>query len=72
MKTKLKPTPSLLRKLGSIAVYTQEAFSPRGYEFDDSALRILLKDHEVVVWIREMGDLLPRRKHKLTAPNEKC
>jgi hypothetical protein len=57
-----KPPLSLLAKLGSIAVHAEEMLSPEGHAFDKTALEQLLKDPEVVAWIKDMGALLPRKR----------
>lgn len=49
-----KPSMSLLCKLGSIAVHTEELLSPDGHEFDRAALASLMTDPEVVTWLAEM------------------
>lgn len=56
------PSLSLLAKLGSIAVHTEEFLSPGGHEFDVAALNNLLGDPEVVQWMEAMGPLLPRKR----------
>ena len=53
----LKPSPSLLAKLGSIAVHTAELLSSDGHEFDKEAIKSLLSDSEVELWIEEMDSL---------------
>ena len=58
----LKPDLSLLVKLGSIAVHTEELLSPAGHHFDKSALETLLSDQEVKEWIREMGAFMPVKR----------
>lgn len=50
----LQPTPSLLSKLGSIAVHVEEMLSPDGHEYDRTAIRSLLDDPEVKEWIASM------------------
>lgn len=63
MKTDpLKPTLSLLVKLGSIAVHVDELFSPSGHSFDKTALEQLLNDEEVEQWIKEMGAWMPLKR----------
>lgn len=49
------PALSLLVKLGSIAVHAEELLSSKGHEFDKAALDTLLKDPEVMAWLRAMG-----------------
>lgn len=51
----LQPTPSLLSKLGSIAVHVQEMLSQDGHQFDRVAIQSLLDDPEVTEWIKAMG-----------------
>jgi len=50
----LTPSLSLLVKLGSIAVHTDEFLSDDAHHFDKTALDQLLKDAEVVAWVKEM------------------
>jgi hypothetical protein len=50
----LKPSPSLLCKLGSIIVHSEEAASPGGHHFDRVAVQTLLADAEVVEWMEAM------------------
>lgn len=52
--TALKPSASLLAKLGSIAVHAEEFIEPRGHEFDRKALETLLKDPEIREWLNDM------------------
>lgn len=60
----MKPSMSLLVKLGSIAVHTEELMSPDGHSFDRVALDDLLRDHEVMQWRKEMDAmaLLPVKR----------
>jgi hypothetical protein len=60
----LKPDPTLLIKLGSIAVHADEYISPSGHSFDKVALEQLLKDPEVTVWLKEMDAFafLPKKR----------
>lgn len=60
----LAPKPSLLAKLGSIAVHVEEALSVKGHRFDIEALRTLLNDEEVKTWLKEMGALamIPKKR----------
>lgn len=53
----LTPSPSVLVKLGSIAVHVEELLSPTGHGFDKLALDQLLKDPEVVAWLKDMDRL---------------
>jgi hypothetical protein len=58
----LKPSLSLLVKLGSIAVHAEEFFSPGGHEFDKHALDTGLHDQEVQQWLKDMGAFLPVKR----------
>lgn len=61
----LKPSMSLLSKLGSIAVHVEEIASAGGHKFDADAIASLLKDPEVVHWLDGMRHmaLLPVKRH---------
>lgn len=50
----LKPSASLLCKLGSIAVHVDELLSADGHSFDRDALQTLLTDVEITEWLAEM------------------
>lgn len=58
----LTPSLSLLTKLGSIVVHTDEFFSQSGHEFDKHALDQLLIDPEVATWRKAMGVYLPVKR----------
>lgn len=58
----LKPSLSLLVKLGSIAVHTEEMLSPQGHHFDKDAIQTLLDDSEVKMWIKAMGSFMPVKR----------
>lgn len=60
----MNPSPSLLCKLGSIAVHADEMMSPTGHAFDKAALQTLLQDAEVVEWIKQMDAIamLPKKR----------
>ena len=53
----LNPSPSLLSKLGSIAVHAEEMLSSKGHEFDMSALESGLNDPEVREWLSAMNKM---------------
>ena len=61
-----KPSLSLLCKLGSIAVHTEEFFSLHGHTFDRDAILSLLKDEEVKSWIADMefAAMVPKKRGK--------
>ena len=60
----LKPSVSLLVKLGSIAVHVQEMLGPGGHHFDKAALDGLNDDPEVKEWVNAMDAmaLLPVKR----------
>jgi hypothetical protein len=60
----LKPTPTLLIKLGSILVHFEEVSSPGGHPLDMVALQGLIDDPEVKAWRAEMDKkaLLPVKR----------
>lgn len=58
----LKPSLSLLSKLGSIVVHADEAISQNRHQFDIAAIETLLADSEVQQWIKDMGVYLPRKR----------
>ena len=64
--TALKPSASLLSKLGSILVHIEELTSSDGHPFDAEATRSLMSDPEVVEWMKAMSKMgmlpLTRRK----------
>lgn len=64
MTSMLTPTPSLLCKLGSIAVHVDEMISTDGHAYDRVALSVLLNDPEVVIWLRWMdaAAMLPKTR----------
>ena len=71
MADALKPSTTLLMKLGSIIVHAAELASSDGHEFDRIALASLMRDPEVIAWLGAMGDmaLVPlKRTHKDTQP----
>lgn len=64
MSDPLKPSASVLIKLGSIAVHIDEMLSPKGHEFDRPALDTVLYDPEVKEWLASMDKLalLPKKR----------
>lgn len=60
----LTPDAGLLCKLGSIAVHVDEAMSKDGHPFDIEALRSLLNDPDVRLWLMQMDGLalLPKKR----------
>jgi len=57
MTTPLSPPPTVLVKLGSIAVHTEEMLGPNGHAFDVGAIHHLLQDPEILAWRKEMDAL---------------
>lgn len=50
----LKPSISLLIKLGSVIVHQEELMSDKGHHFDRQALDTVRNDPEVIEWIEKM------------------
>lgn len=57
MSDPLKPSASLLCKLGSIIVHCEELISPDGHPFDKHALETLASDKEVAEWMSVMRSM---------------
>ncbi len=53
----LKPSATLLIKIGSAIVHADEMMSPNGHDFDKIALQDLINDPEVSSWIAAMSKL---------------
>jgi hypothetical protein len=64
MSDPLKPSVSLLCKLGSVAVHVDELLSPGGHAFDREALKTLFADVELQEWLEEMDRMamLPKKR----------
>ena len=64
MSNPLKPTASVLCKLGSILVHVQEMQSAKGHHFDKLAWEALMLDDEVTEWLRDMDKLamIPKKR----------
>lgn len=60
----LKPSPGLLIKLGSALIHAEEFLSPHGHHLDKNTFDSLMKDPEVVAWVKEMDELalLPKKR----------
>lgn len=58
----LKPSLSLLAKIGSIVVHVDESLAAGGHALDVEAIKSLLTDAEVRSWIESMGVYLPRKR----------
>ena len=61
-KDPLKPGLSLLCKLGSVVVHTEEMLSSKRHSFDLIAIETVLKDKEVREWMTAMGAYLPAKR----------
>ena len=57
MSDPLKPSLTLLCKLGSVIVHAEEFFSPKGHPLDKAALDTALQDDEVQEWLVAMGKM---------------
>lgn len=68
MTDPLKPTPTLLCKLGSIIVHAEELASPDGHGFDKIALEQLIDDPEVNQWVRAMDAMAMLPKKRMSRP----
>ena len=53
----LKPSATLLVKLGSIIVHHQEWVSHKGHNFDKISIDSLIDDKEVSEWLNAMNEL---------------
>ena len=53
----LRPPASLLCKLGSIVIHSEEARSSGGHYFDEIVLDGLLQDVEVGAWLTAMREM---------------
>ena len=62
MADALKPSLTLLCKLGSLIVHADEALALKGHTFDVEAMKPLLADPEVQDWIKAMGVYLPKKR----------
>ena len=54
MNDPLKPSATLLIKLGSIIVHQEEMMSSKGHHFDKHALDTVRNDPEVIEWLDQM------------------
>ena len=58
---------SLAVKLASVVVHADEYLTPRGasplgHPYDAEALKVLVRDPEVVAWIKSLGPLAPVKR----------
>lgn len=58
----LKPTATVLCKLGSAVVHAEEYFGPRGNPVDKMAFDSLTADSEVQDWMKAMKSFLPVKR----------
>ncbi len=54
MGGELKPSIGMLIKLGSLIVHYQEAYSPKGHEYDKVIIAQLEADPDVITWLASM------------------
>lgn len=57
MSDPLKPSMSLLAKVGSIIVHVEEAMGSKQHRFDVMALQHGIEDAEVKSWLEQMRKL---------------
>lgn len=71
MSDPLKPSPTLLCKLGSLVVHLEEAMSNGGHAFDIIALKSLKDDAEVKAWFAAMTGMamLPVKRSRPAHPD---
>ena len=64
MSDPLKPSVTLLVKLGSLAVHVDEMLSPQGHPYDRQVVGDLLEDAEVAAWLEQMDKaaFLPKKR----------
>jgi len=64
MSNPLKPSVSVLSKLGSLAVHCEEMLSAKGHMFDRHAIAGILLDGELKEWLVQMDQraLLPVKR----------
>src|SRR3990167_910143 len=64
MSDPLKPSVSILSKLGSLAVHCEEMLSAKGHVFDRHAIAGILLDGELKEWLVQMDKmaLLPVKR----------
>ena len=53
----LKPSASLLIKLGSVIIHQEEMMSKKGHQFDKAALDTVRNDPEVIEWLATMTQM---------------
>lgn len=60
----LKPSATLLVKLGSLAIHIEEAISSKGHHFDIATIKGQLQDEELREWLKAMDKLalLPKKR----------
>jgi len=60
----LRPSPTLLIKLGSALIHAEEMIETKmkNAEFDIPAFKTVADDPEVKTWVKEMGAMLPLKR----------
>lgn len=68
MSDALNPSPALLCKLGSIVVHVDEMLSVHGHDYDRIAIKNILSDPDIKLWISEMEKMamVPVKRNKDT------
>lgn len=64
MSDPLRPSAGVLCKIGSVVVHADEMLSAKGHAFDAEALKSLLRDPELVEWLKAMDKLalIPKKR----------
>ena len=60
----LKPSATLLIKLGSAMIHAEEMIETKfkNLDFDLPAFKTVAEDTEVIEWVKQMGPMLPRKR----------
>ncbi len=61
----LKPSPTLLMKIGSAMIHAEELIETKfkNADFDIPAFNSVAQDSEVVEWVKAMGPMLPHKRN---------
>lgn len=64
MNNVLKPSASILTKLGSLYIHIEETISNKGHSFDIESIKGILADEELQEWIKGMDKLalIPKKR----------
>ena len=60
----LKPSPSILSKLGSLVIHIEESMNSKGHIFDMITVKSIIEDEEVKEWLKAMDKLalIPKKR----------